>query len=141
MLMLRSLPRSVMAFTLPLSLFLQGCAKEAVNVDPHFVGFWAEEGGTHAGTCEPYVTIETSGHAKYWSTEHTQGCQRSWHSGTARIADDELRIGSKRMHIDQYPTAIPQRAINYPGGTNHLEGTTSMTMTLDDIVFYRIDGH
>ena len=131
---------SFLGCALAIAMLHASCGKDAVDIDANYVGLWAKEGSHNADTCDPTIRIESDGKAEYYSNTSVQGCSKIHHSGKARIQDDHLRIGSKSMLIGQAPTAFTQREIWYSAGPGQEPGTTSMSMTLDGITMYRIDG-
>ena len=84
------------AFLLFSLLLLYSCGKRATTVSPHFIGIW---NGQSSGSSY-HMSIDENGNA-YW--EKQNGSKIITAQGEARIRNNELHIGLRSLHIDQYP--------------------------------------
>lgn len=114
-------------------LLLSACGKEAVEVDQRYVGYWY-----NPEDCEPGLRIEADGKATYNATRALSDCDGMRHSGTARISGETLRVGSKRLTIDQGPTPTDAHMVIWPGNGAHL---STMKVVLDGADHYRLDNY
>lgn len=117
-----------------LLLLVSSCGKEAPDVDPNYVGYWL----CTSLECEPGMRIKPNGDATYDHTHALTDCNGMNHSGTARISDGHLRIGSKRLEITQAPTAAPLTMVHMERNGEH---ASTMQLVLSGATYYRLDNY
>jgi len=69
-----------------------GCYKRVSEVDPDFIGYWRSG--------EKTVSINAGRQSLY---ENREGVRYETYSGWAKIKDDKLKIGFKKLSIDRFP--------------------------------------
>ncbi|MFK7756747.1 MAG: hypothetical protein AB8B53_07430 [Flavobacteriales bacterium] len=77
--------------------FISSCRKSNLNDYPDFEGDW--RGATN--TSEYFITVEEDGDATY---EKISSNSEITHNGRLIVKEDEVKIGFKRLDINQYPT-------------------------------------
>lgn len=95
-------------------IFFIGCKKSNIGEYPDFKGFWiGESSGTR-------YEIEVKNNGKSTYEEFRQNSD-VWYKGRLIVEDNELKIGWKKLKINQFPT-------------QNSEGFK--IMVLDDIEYY-----
>jgi hypothetical protein len=126
-------------FVLAIIIFFISCGKKVINVDENYIGHWAER--YSANSCCLTIKIYNDG-AAYINIEGDDGCKCNGDpcfSGKARIKDNVLTIGSKKLNVDLKPTSI-DTIINIRYTQGFYDGQANMIMILDGDTLFRIIG-
>lgn len=99
-------------------LILTSCGKEITTEAPEFLGFWEGKKDNVAYT----IRIDDDGHGRYSSVGNGE---MDAAEGSARINNNTLRIGLRRLTIDKHPE----------------ETNGNWEMTVNGIIYSRIPEH
>jgi hypothetical protein len=110
-------PKFAYIFIVIIAIFIgsSSCGKKVQKVNDNFIGNW--EGSDSLNTY--YIEIDNVSQGSYMKCDKTLDCDAN--DGTARIKEGQLKIGFKKLTIQQEPELIGSAWI----------------MVVDDITYYK----